>query len=86
MFMHPASTRVDTQTQRQCPRPAVEINTIAGSTELMGTRISYARNVEMFGEGEPAEYRYKVVTGSGAHLQSSRQSLGPDDRGGVAYQ
>jgi CRP-like cAMP-binding protein len=32
--------------------------------ELMGTRISYARNVEIFGEGEPAEYLYKVVSGS----------------------
>ena len=32
--------------------------------KLMGTRISYARNVEIFGEGEPAEYLYKVVSGS----------------------
>jgi len=30
----------------------------------MGTRITYARNVEIFGEGEPAEYLYKVVSGS----------------------
>jgi CRP/FNR family transcriptional regulator, nitrogen fixation regulation protein len=32
--------------------------------ELMGTRISYPRNVEIFGEGESAEYLYKVVSGS----------------------
>ena len=32
--------------------------------ELMGTRITYGRNVEIFGEGEPAEYLYKVVSGS----------------------
>jgi CRP-like cAMP-binding protein len=42
----------------------MDINTIAGSMELMGTRISYPRNVEIFGEGEPAEYLYKVVSGS----------------------
>lgn len=29
--------------------------------EPMGTRISYARDVEIFGEGEPAEYLYKAV-------------------------
>ena len=42
----------------------MDINTIADSIELTGTRISCARNVEIFGEGEPAGYLYKVVTGS----------------------
>jgi CRP-like cAMP-binding protein len=32
--------------------------------ELMGARISYVRNVEIYGEGEPAEYLYKVVSGT----------------------
>ena len=31
-------------------------NPIAGSIDLMGARMSYARNVEIYGEGEPAEY------------------------------
>ena len=47
----------------QLPGFGVDINTVAGSMELMGTRISYARNEEIFGEGEPAEYLYKVVSG-----------------------
>jgi CRP/FNR family nitrogen fixation transcriptional regulator len=32
--------------------------------ELMGARISYLRDVEIYGEGEPAEYLYKVVSGA----------------------
>ncbi len=39
-------------------------NPIAGSIDLMGTRMSYARNVEVYGEGEPAEYLYKVISGA----------------------
>jgi CRP-like cAMP-binding protein len=31
---------------------------------LMGATITYARNSEIFGENEPAEYLYKVVSGS----------------------
>ena len=65
MLIQPPSTAVGTQTRRgQFPRSGADINTIAGSMELMGTRITYARNVEIFGEGEPAEYLYKVVSGS----------------------
>jgi CRP-like cAMP-binding protein len=31
---------------------------------LMGAKMTYARNEEIFGEGEPAEYLYKVVSGA----------------------
>jgi CRP/FNR family transcriptional regulator, nitrogen fixation regulation protein len=31
---------------------------------LMGAVMSYPRNTEIFGEGEPAEYLYKVISGS----------------------
>src|SRR5262249_31177148 len=37
---------------------------IADSIELMGARMSYARNTEIYGEGEPAEYLYNVLTGA----------------------
>src|SRR5215475_4590399 len=37
---------------------------VTGSIELMGARMSYARNVEIYGEGEPAEYLYKVISGA----------------------
>src|SRR6266536_3707708 len=37
---------------------------IAASIALVGARMSYARNVEIYGEGEPAEYLYKVISGA----------------------
>lgn len=36
----------------------------AANLHLIGTTISYARNTEIFGEGEAAEYIYKVVSGA----------------------
>ena len=39
--------------------------------ELMGARISYVRDVEIYGEGEPAEYLYKMLWGQAAKQLSS---------------
>jgi len=65
MLMRPATAAVASQSPRcQVSKSELDINTLVGSMELMGTRISYGRNVEIFGEGEPAEYLYKVVSGS----------------------
>jgi CRP/FNR family transcriptional regulator, nitrogen fixation regulation protein len=36
----------------------------AGSIELMGAVMPFARNSEIFGENEPADYLYKLVSGS----------------------
>jgi len=35
-----------------------------GSMELMGAPMAFARNAEIYGEGEPADYLYKVVSGT----------------------
>jgi len=35
-----------------------------GAIELMGTRMTYAPNEEIYGENEPAEFVYKVVSGA----------------------
>ncbi len=35
----------------------------SGPLELMGATVPYARNMEIFGEREPAEYLYKVISG-----------------------
>jgi CRP/FNR family transcriptional regulator, nitrogen fixation regulation protein len=32
--------------------------------EMMGSQMRFGRNVEIYGEGEPAEYLYKVVSGA----------------------
>jgi len=35
-----------------------------GSIEMIGAPMSFSRNAEIYGEGEPAEYLYKVVSGT----------------------
>ena len=37
---------------------------LKGSIDLMGAPMPFARNTEIYGENEPAEYLYKVVSGS----------------------
>ena len=37
---------------------------LSGSINLMGAIVPYSRNVEIFGENEPADYVYKVVAGA----------------------
>ena len=63
MLMRTA-TQVARQPARQVPIWSGNGNPIADSIELMGARMSYARNVEIYGEGEPAEYLYKVIKGA----------------------
>ena len=36
----------------------------AGTIELMGACMSFARNSEIYGENEPADYLYKIVSGT----------------------
>jgi CRP/FNR family transcriptional regulator, nitrogen fixation regulation protein len=35
-----------------------------GAMEAMGSQMKFARNAEIFGEGEPADYVYKIVKGA----------------------
>ena len=41
-----------------------EANSLDEGLPLMGATMSYPRNTEIFGENEPADYVYKVVSGS----------------------
>ena len=50
--------------KKRGPDGAAERNPLAESIHLMGVTMSYPRNVEIFGENEPAEYVYKVISGS----------------------
>ena len=45
-------------------RKDVTFDTPISSIELMGALMSFSRNSEVYGEGEPAEYLYKVVSGT----------------------
>jgi CRP/FNR family nitrogen fixation transcriptional regulator len=42
----------------------VELHPLGGSIELMGASMSFARNEEIYGEGEPADYLYKIISGT----------------------
>jgi len=43
--------------------PTAERNGLGEAFALMGARLNVERNAEIYGEGEPAEYVYKVVRG-----------------------
>ncbi len=45
-------------------QPPADPHTLLGSLEMMGARMPFTRNEEIYGEGEPAEYLYKVVSGT----------------------
>jgi CRP-like cAMP-binding protein len=51
---------------RQPARPAAPVASKAfhSSIELMGAPMPFGRNAEIYGENEPAEYVYKVLTGT----------------------
>jgi len=70
MLMHAA-------TQRQLPRISVtrppnangvpatgSAESLTETLELMGAAMPFSRNMEIYGEGEPAEYLYKVIRGA----------------------
>jgi len=44
--------------------PAIASHTLEGNIELIGAPMSYARNAEIYGEGEPADYLYRVISGT----------------------
>lgn len=42
----------------------VDTDPLGQSMQMMGAMMAYPRNTEIFGENEPADYLYKVVSGS----------------------
>ncbi|RAI43060.1 helix-turn-helix domain-containing protein [Rhodoplanes roseus] len=65
MLMQNAQTLSPNHPAKPLDRWAAEQNG-AGSPNLdsLGVRIGYARNAEIFGEGEPTAYVYKVISGA----------------------
>jgi CRP/FNR family transcriptional regulator, nitrogen fixation regulation protein len=45
-------------------RPAAPASSIGGPLGLMGVPMRFARNTEIYGEDEPAEYLYQVISGA----------------------
>ena len=46
------------------PVPSVNRPKVSNSIELMGAPMPFARNTEIYGENEPSEYLYKVISGT----------------------
>jgi CRP/FNR family transcriptional regulator, nitrogen fixation regulation protein len=46
------------------PVPVAADHGAKGTIELMGAPMSFPRNAEIYGEGEPADYLYKVISGT----------------------
>src|SRR6266511_2560390 len=51
-------------TQPRRAPPPVGATMRGGAIELMGACMSFARNSEIYGENEPADYLYKIVSGT----------------------
>jgi CRP/FNR family transcriptional regulator, nitrogen fixation regulation protein len=50
--------------ERNLPLPIPVSLSLGSSIDLMGAPMLFARNVEIYGENEPADYLYKVVSGA----------------------
>jgi CRP-like cAMP-binding protein len=61
-----AATRSQNLNRTPIPHFAPEqtAHNMFGSLELAGARMSFAKDAEIFGENEPADYVYKVLSGS----------------------
>ena len=55
---------VSAKTISKQPVPFVAGHRVESSIDLMGAPMSFARNAEIYGEAEPADYLYKVVSGT----------------------
>jgi CRP/FNR family nitrogen fixation transcriptional regulator len=60
--MHPSSSRHTAALRGRNGLPAPRAS--GSSLDLMGAPMPFARNVEIYGENEPAEYLYKVISGA----------------------
>jgi CRP/FNR family transcriptional regulator, nitrogen fixation regulation protein len=56
--------RPEPVTEERSDAGAVGADPLGQSMNLMGATMVYPRNTEIFGENEPADYLYKVVSGS----------------------
>ncbi|HML08975.1 MAG TPA: helix-turn-helix domain-containing protein [Xanthobacteraceae bacterium] len=63
-LQRPVSSARSTQIAGRALDGASEHEPLAQSMYLMGASISYPRNAEIFGENEPADYLYRVVSGT----------------------
>jgi len=79
MQMHSTALR-ESPSRKTKPRIAVVPDApVAGLFNLMGAPLAFGRNEEVYGEGEPAEYLYTVVSGcvrTSKILNDGRRQIG----------
>jgi CRP/FNR family nitrogen fixation transcriptional regulator len=59
-----ARTAARPSTDRLAPAVSAKAASLGSSIEMMGATMPFARNAEIYGENEPADYLYKVVSGA----------------------
>src|SRR5215470_11408919 len=64
MLIQTAARGTQPAVARRLPPPTVSTHALAGSIEMMGAPMSFSRNSEIYGENEPADYLYKVISGT----------------------
>ncbi|MEJ2375518.1 MAG: cyclic nucleotide-binding domain-containing protein, partial [Pseudolabrys sp.] len=52
------------QTDRLARRVPAKPVSLGSAIEMMGAAMPFSRNAEIYGENEPADYLYKVVSGA----------------------
>ena len=62
-MVNPGSLRQPTARFIQ-PVPALPTQSTVSAIEMMGAPMAFSRNAEIYGENEPAEYLYKVISGT----------------------
>jgi CRP/FNR family transcriptional regulator, nitrogen fixation regulation protein len=78
MTMHVRQTRSVTPVPAH-EAPPLEGHDLAQAMTLMGARMSFPRNAEIYGEGEPADFVYQVVSGpvrTSKILSDGRRQIG----------
>ena len=77
--MEQISLKRETTESPRFPAPPADEHTLAGVFGMQGALIKVERNVEIYGEEEPAEYLYQVLTGAVRTykvLQDGRRQIG----------
>jgi CRP/FNR family nitrogen fixation transcriptional regulator len=64
LIQHSLESTSSNQVVSRAPRSVPSVHTLAGPMAMMGAPMVFARNGEIFGDGEQAEYAYKVVSGA----------------------
>jgi CRP/FNR family nitrogen fixation transcriptional regulator len=65
MLMQPTLQTASFQRRAARPsRPVPAAHALTGTIEMMGAPMAFGRNSEIYGDGEPADFVYKVVSGT----------------------